>query len=59
VTLNADQYGCYDYPRLKAQVCAGDFSTTIKRSQWGMEKMLGILPDEVRLVIQVEAVKQP
>lgn len=59
VTLNADQYGCYDHPLLKVQVCAGDFSTTIKRSQWGMEKMLGILPDEVRLVIQVEAVKQP
>jgi polyisoprenoid-binding protein YceI len=36
VTLNADQYGCYDHPRLKVQVCAGDFSTTIKRSQWGM-----------------------
>jgi polyisoprenoid-binding protein YceI len=59
VTLNADQYACYDHPRLKVQVCAGDFSTTIKRSQWGMEPMPAILPDEVRLVIQVEAVKQP
>ncbi|MBN8504312.1 MAG: polyisoprenoid-binding protein [Burkholderiales bacterium] len=59
VTLTADQYGCFDHPRLKVQVCAGDFSTSIKRSQWGMGYGLQVLPDDVRLVIQVEAVKQP
>lgn len=59
VTLTADQYGCYDHPMFKRQVCAGDFSTTIKRSQWGINTYQGMVPDEVRLVIQVEAIHQP
>lgn len=58
VTLTADNYGCYDHPMFKRQVCAGDFSTTIKRSLWGMDKMTAFLPDDIRLVIQVEAIKQ-
>ncbi|RVT86484.1 YceI family protein [Inhella crocodyli] len=59
VTLKADSYGCFMHPMIKRQVCAGDFSTTIKRSQWGMDKMTAFLPDDIRLVIQVEGVKQP
>ena len=59
VTLKADQFNCYVNPMHKRETCGGDFSTTIDRTQFGMN--FGIdwgFPKEVRLVIQVEAVKQ-
>ena len=59
VTLKALGYGCYENPRLKAEVCGGDFETTIKRSDYGMKFGLPGIPDDVKLVIQAEAVKQP
>jgi polyisoprenoid-binding protein YceI len=43
---------------LKREVCGGDFETTIKRSQWGMAYGIGYSSDDVRLQVQVEAVKQ-
>jgi polyisoprenoid-binding protein YceI len=58
VALVANRFNCYDNPFFKRQVCGGDFETTIKRSQWGMSYGLPGIPDDVRLVIQVEAVKQ-
>ena len=58
VTLTATGFGCYDHPRLKREVCGGDFETTIARSAWGMAYGLPGIPDSIRLVIQVEAVKQ-
>ena len=59
VTLKASNFNCYTNPMLRREVCGGDFVATIKRSQWGMG--WGIesgVPDEVRLLIQVEAIKQ-
>jgi polyisoprenoid-binding protein YceI len=59
VTLKATQFNCYMNPMLKREVCGGDFETTIKRSLWGMNWGLNMgVPDDVRLLIQVEAVKQ-
>lgn len=58
VTLTAELYNCFDHPRLKREVCGGDFVTTIQRSQWGMAYGLPGIPDSIRLVIQVEAIKQ-
>ena len=59
VTLKATQFNCYMNPMLKREVCGGDFETTIKRSQWGMNWGLNMgVPDDVRLLIQVEAIKQ-
>jgi polyisoprenoid-binding protein YceI len=59
VTLKATNFNCYDSPMLKREVCGGDFETTLDRTQFGMN--YGIdwgFPKNVRLVIQVEAVKQ-
>lgn len=57
-TLKATAFHCAQNPMVKREVCGGDFETVIKRSQFG----LGFLPqaasDEVRLLIQVEAVRQ-
>jgi polyisoprenoid-binding protein YceI len=59
VTLKAAQFNCYDSPMLKREVCGGDFETTITRSQWGMGYGLNWgFPDNVRLLVQIEAVKQ-
>jgi polyisoprenoid-binding protein YceI len=59
VTLTSTSFNCYDHPMLKRQVCGGDFETTIARSQWGMDYGLKFgLPDNIRLLIEVEAVKQ-
>jgi polyisoprenoid-binding protein YceI len=60
VTLKAGNFGCYQNPMLKVEVCGGDFETTIVRSQYGMTWGLNFgIADNVRLVIQVEGVKQP
>ncbi len=59
VTLKASQFNCYQNPMLKREVCGGDFETTIDRTAYGMN--YGIqwgFPKDVRLVVQVEAVKQ-
>jgi polyisoprenoid-binding protein YceI len=60
VTLKATGFNCFMHPRLQREVCGGDFEATIQRSLWGVN--FGVannaIPDNVRLLIQVEAVKQ-
>jgi polyisoprenoid-binding protein YceI len=59
VTLKASNFNCYTNPIFKREVCGGDFETTIKRSQWGMNYGIAMgIPDDVRLLIQVEAIKE-
>lgn len=59
VTLKANNFNCYQSPMLKREVCGGDFEATITRSQYDVKYGLDWgFPDAVRLVIQVEAVKQ-
>ncbi len=58
VTLKAANFNCYQHPMLKREVCGGDFETTIARSQWGMAYGLPGIPDNIRLLIQIEAIKQ-
>jgi polyisoprenoid-binding protein YceI len=60
VTLKATKFNCYVNPMLKVEVCGGDFETTLVRSTYGMNWGLNFgFSDNVRLVVQVEAVKQP
>lgn len=60
VTLKASKFNCYLNPMLKVEVCGGDFETTLVRSSYGMNWGLNFgFSDNVRLVVQVEAVKQP
>lgn len=59
VTLEGKRFNCYDQPVLKARVCGGDFETVIKRSQWGMNWGIEMgIPDDVRLLIQIEAIRK-
>jgi len=59
VTLKANNFNCFQHPMLKREVCGGDFETTIDRSAYGVNYGLQYgFPKDVRVVIQVEAVKQ-
>lgn len=58
VVLQATNFNCYQSPMLKREVCGGDFETTLQRSQWGMSYGLPGIPDDIRLLVQVEAVRQ-
>jgi polyisoprenoid-binding protein YceI len=58
VTLKSTGFGCYDNPYIKREVCGGDFETTITRSQYDMKYGLPGIPDNIRLLIQVEGIKQ-
>ena len=60
VTIKANQFGCYESPMLqKREVCGGDFEATIDRTQWGLDYGIAYgFPKNVRLVLQIEAVKQ-
>lgn len=59
ITIKSNKFTCYDSPMLKREVCGGDFEATIDRTQWGVN--YGVdwgFPKNVRLVLQMEAVKQ-
>lgn len=59
VTLKATKFNCYMNPMVKREVCGGDFEATIKRSQWGASYGINYgFSDDMRLVVQIEAVKQ-
>lgn len=57
ITLTATNYNCYDSPFLKREVCGGDFETTIQRTDFGITYGMPIIPDDIKLLIQIEAVK--
>jgi polyisoprenoid-binding protein YceI len=59
VSFKANQFNCFQSPMLKREVCGGDFEATIDRTAFGVN--YGVdwgFPKNVRLVIQIEAVKQ-
>jgi polyisoprenoid-binding protein YceI len=59
LTLKANLFGCYMSPMIKREVCGGDFEGVVDRTAHGMN--YGIdwgFPKNVRVVIQVEAIKQ-
>lgn len=58
VTLKSTGFGCYENPYFKREVCGGDFETTITRSQYDIKYGLPGIPDNIRLLIQVEGIKQ-
>jgi polyisoprenoid-binding protein YceI len=58
LTLTATNFNCYQNPMLKREACGGDFETTLQRSAFGSSYGLPGIPDNIRLLIQVEAIKQ-
>ncbi|WP_227679922.1 YceI family protein [Psychrobacter sp. HII-4] len=59
VTLTATKFNCYDSPMLNAEVCGGDFETTIDRTKWGIDTYTdGGMMKNIKLAVQVEGSKK-
>jgi len=58
LTLTINKFKCIDHPMLKREVCGADASATFQRSDFGVSFGLPRFSPEVKLAIQVEAVKQ-
>ena len=57
VTLSIEHFGCTQLPFLVRTTCGADMSTTLSRSAFGMGAFMAFIGDEVRIMIQVEAVR--
>lgn len=57
IELNTEHFKCSFSKRKQREVCGGDFKTKIERSNWGMTYGLPTIPNEVSLIIQIEAIK--
>jgi polyisoprenoid-binding protein YceI len=58
LTLRALRWNCALNLLFRREVCGGDFEAQIDRSVFGITHSLPFVADRVRLLIQVEAIKQ-
>jgi polyisoprenoid-binding protein YceI len=57
LTLTALRFNCYTSPLVRREVCGGDFEGRFNRSTVGINHSLPFVADSVRLVVQVEALR--
>jgi polyisoprenoid-binding protein YceI len=57
VTLVIDHFGCTRLPFFVRTTCGADVNVVISRAQFGMTAYAAFLSDDVRISVQVEAVK--
>lgn len=59
VTLKVTSFNCVDaHPMAKVPACGANATATIKRSEFGLAYAAGAVPDEVELVLEVEALRK-
>ena len=58
VMLEVRQFACTRKPFLVRTTCGADVEARLTRSAFGMASYASFVGDEVRIVIQVEAVRQ-
>ena len=60
VHLSAEHFVCKQVKIMVLDrfVCGGDLQTTLKRSDFGLDKYTSMVSDEVRLTISVEAIRE-
>ncbi len=58
VTLHINKFKCIMHPMLKREVCGADAVTEFKRTDFGLNYATPRFAPEVKLSIQVEAIKQ-
>nr|WP_315259650.1 YceI family protein [uncultured Duganella sp.] len=57
VSLKIDKFKCIMHPRYKKEVCGADATAEFKRSDFGLNYGLPNFSPEVKLAIQIEAIK--
>lgn len=57
VTLTVARFACGSHPVTRRSICAGDISATIRRSEFGMNKYIPVVSDEIQIAVPVEAYK--
>ena len=57
VTLELETFNCITHPVNKREICGTIARTTIKRSDFGMTRASRSLSDEVRISLNIEAIK--
>ena len=57
LSLRAQRFACGTHPELQRDWCGGDFEAELLRSDYGITFGLPLVADRVRLLIQVEAVR--
>jgi len=57
VALKIDKFKCIMHPRYKKEVCGADATAEFKRSDFGLNYGLPNFSPEVKLAIQIEAIK--
>jgi polyisoprenoid-binding protein YceI len=57
LALKVDKFKCIIHPRLKREVCGANATAEFKRSDYGLNYGLPNFSPEVKLAIQVEAIK--
>jgi polyisoprenoid-binding protein YceI len=58
VTLQVNSFNCGNHPMAKVPACGANASASIKRSDYAMAFALPAVPDEIKLEIEVEAMKK-
>lgn len=58
LVLRAQRLHCDTHPMLKREVCGADLQGELRRSDFGITDGLPFIGDSVRLLIQVEAIRQ-
>jgi polyisoprenoid-binding protein YceI len=58
VTLQVNSFNCGTHPMAKVPACGANASASIKRSDYGMAFAIPAVPDEIKLEIEVEAMKK-
>jgi len=56
--LRALRFGCHTHPQLQREVCGGDFEGELKRGDFGASFGMPFVANRVRLVVQVEGIRQ-
>lgn len=58
LTLRALRFSCRTETEPAREVCGGDFETAFERSSFGITHSLPFVADRVRVLVQIEAVRQ-
>ena len=57
VTLTINKFKCIQHPMLKREVCGADASASFNRADFGISYGMPMFAPEVKLALQVEAIK--